>query len=472
MSAVDRPTTSTGTPGPAIPRPSALRPPPAGRRLAWTAPVGWAVCAVAVLAYAIGPVIGRSSLLGTFVAAIAVVALTPLFTRVGRRFADLEIAGMLRLSLGVKLLATLPRFEMREDSVDYHRIGQRLADSFRRLDFTVDTQREIPGTGSVRYVTGLVEVFTFEDEFSTFVVFSLFGFLGLVGFLLAFRVGLPTIDPKRYAVLLLFWPSLVYWPSSIGKESLMLLALGLIAYGTARLMQGEIRGLGLTMLGLLGAGMIRPHVALIAVTALIIALVVRAPGRGFLGSFGRISVIGLLLVGGSLASDAVESLLDIDGLNPSGLSAALDLVNSRSSQGGSFFTAARIDGPSEYPWGFVTVLFRPLPYEASSVAMLATSLEALVLGALVLASIPRLSAALRSIRDEAMIAYAIAFTVVFVYLFSAIGNFGILVRQRVMVIPLVLLVVALPTAKQRVRERRRADHDAPDTTEARRKAQV
>ena len=170
----------------------------------------------------------------------------------------------------------------------------------------------------------------------------------------------------------------------------------------------------MTAAGLLGAGLIRPHVALIAVTALIVALVVRAPGRGMFGMFSRFALIGLLLVGGSVASDAVESLLDIDGLNPSGLSAALDLVNSRSSQGGSFFTAARIDGPSEYPWGFVTVLFRPLPHEASNIAMIATSLEALVLAGLVLASIPRLAAAGRTIREEAYIAYAIAFTLVFV----------------------------------------------------------
>ena len=266
--------------------------------------------------------------------------------------------------------------------------------------------------------------------------------VAVVGFLMAFRAGLPRLDPKRYSVLLLFWPSLVYWPSSIGKESLMLLGLGLTAYGTARMLRGDLWGLLVTAVGLTGCGLVRPHVALIAATALIIALVVRAPGRGTVGMFGRITIIGALLVGGSIASDAVESLLDIDGLNPSGLSAALDLLNSRSAQGGSFFTAARIDGLSEYPWGFVTVLFRPLLYEASSMAMLATSIEALILAGLVVASIPRLVAALKSVRDEAYIAYCIGFTIVFVYLFFAIGNFGILVRQRVMTIPLILLAAA------------------------------
>ena len=34
--------------------------------------------------------------------------------------------------------------------------------------------------------------------------------------------------PARYAVLVLCWPSLAYWPASTGKEALMILGLGLI----------------------------------------------------------------------------------------------------------------------------------------------------------------------------------------------------------------------------------------------------
>ena len=66
----------------------------------------------------------------------------------------------------------------------------------------------------------------------------------------------------------------------------------------------------------------------------------------------------------------------------------------------------------------------------------------------------RVLAATRSIREEAYVVYAVGFTAVFVYLFSALGNFGILARQRSMTLPLLLVVIALPTARQRVRHRR------------------
>jgi hypothetical protein len=445
---------ATATPEPAIPRPSARAGAATAVRLAWAAPAGWALCAGALLAYAAGPAIGRSSVLGAALAAGVVALSVPVLGRIGRRFPDLEMAGIMRLALGLKLLATLPRFEAREDSVDYYRVGASLANSFRRLDFSVDTGRSIPGTGSVRYLTGIVEVFTFEDEFATFVVFSLLGFMGSILFVMAFHAALPNLDVKRYALLLLFWPSLVYWPSSTGKESVILLGLGTVAYGGARLMRGDLHGLIITTVGIVGVALVRPHVALIAMTALVVAVIVGAPGRGAMRTVARVALIAALVVGGSVASDEVEALSDIDGLNPTGLEAALDFVNTRSSQGGSHFEAARIDGITEYPWGFVTVLFRPFPHEASSAAMLATSVEAVLLAVLILGAIPRLTAAMRSIRTEPYIAYAVAFTIVFVYLFSALGNFGILARQRVMTIPLVLLVVALPTAKERVRQRR------------------
>ena len=450
---MDRSVTSTV----AFPRPSTLRARSDGPRLAWAAGAGWALCGLALLACASGPLIGGGSLLGTVVVIVAIAGSVPWFSRVARRFPDLEVAGLLRMSLGIKLLATLPRFEAREDSVDYHRVGAQLADSFRKFDFTVDTGRDVPGTGTVRYITGLVEVLTFEDEFATFMVFSLLGFVGLVWFALAFRTALPDIDPKRYILLLLFWPSLIYWPSSIGKESLVLFGLAGVALGVAQLLRGRLVGLLVAVPGLALCGLIRPHVALIAVTAAVCAMVLRAPGGGATSTVTRFGIIGALLFGGSLASDAVERLFDIDGLNPTGVSAALDLVNSRSSQGGSSFEAARIDGLVEYPWGFVTVLFRPFPHEAGTLPMLLTSFEAVVLAGLVLAAVPRLWAAVKTLRDEAYVAYAVAFTGVFVYLFSALGNFGILARQRSMTIPLVLAVVALPTTRERVRARRRRE---------------
>jgi len=439
---------------PVFPRPSTRGVGSRGVDLAWASSVGWVALLSVLLAYLGGALLGITSWLGVGVVIVLTAAASPLLERIGRRVPEFELAGLFRMSLALKLLATLPRYLARADSRDYFRFGRPLADSFRSLHFAIDPGQSVPGTGTIRYLTGLVEVVTFGDEFATFMVFSMLGFVSLVLFVEAFRVAMPDVGLRRYALLVLFWPSLIYWPSSIGKDAVMLFGLSLVAVGVAHLLHHRARGLLWAAPGLLTSGLVRPHVALIAVTATVCALVLKSHSRGLSGLFIRLGVIISLILGGAVASNAVESTFNIDGLNPSGLTAALDLANRRSTQGGSGFVAARIDTPLDFPAGFVTVLFRPFPHEAGSLAMLVTSMEALVLALLIVGAVPRLVSAMGQVRADAYPAYAVAFTIVFVYLFSAMGNFGILARQRTMVLPLVLVIVGLPTAKERVRQRR------------------
>ena len=415
--------------------------------------MGWLALSAAFCAYGALMFVGFTSLLGVLFLCVALIAILPWLGRVGARASTFDLAGLLRLSLALKLLATLARYHARDDSVIYHRVGAVLADRFRALEFSVETGRPIPGTGSVRYLTGLVEVVTFEDEFATFLIFSLSGFVGVVWFVQAFRTALPGVNARRYAILVLCWPSLLFWPSSIGKEAVMLLALGAAARGISALLRGQRLGLLWLVGGLTLTVLVRPHVGLIVVTAAVCALVIRggrASRRGT-GIIGRMLIVGILVFAVSIAADSLERLLDIDGLNPSGLDAALDPAESRSSQGGSSFESARIDGILDYPSGFATVMFRPFPSEAPTAEMLVTALEGAVLAGLLIAAIPRIAAAVRGARDEAYIAYCAVFVAVFVYLFSALGNFGILARQRTMAVPLLLALIALPTAQERVR---------------------
>ena len=446
---------------PLIPRPSrqgfTARPPiTAIRHRSWVGFLSWFVLAGVFAIYVGLLFVGFTSLLGVATLGVALAVILPWISRVGARAVTFDLGGVLRIALVLKLLATLPRYHARDDAVVYHRVGALLADRFRSFDLTPDTGRSIPGTGTVRYATGLVEVATLEDEFATFLVFSLMGFIGIVWFVQAFRLALPGVGARRYALLVLCWPSLLYWPSSIGKEAMMLLALGGAARGVASVLRGHRSGLLWLGGGLALSVLVRPHVGMIVVTAAVCALVIRGRNAGTQGPglTGRVLVVGVLVFAGSVTADAMERVLDIDGLNPSGIDAALDLAESRSAQGGSSFESARIDGILEFPEGFVTVLFRPFPTEAPTPAMLLTAIEGGVLAALLIAALPRIGAGLRMIRSEAYSVYCAVFVAVFVYLFSAIANFGILARQRTAAIPLVLALIALPTAQERVRSRR------------------
>ncbi len=437
-----------------FPRPSSFEPVRSRPRHAWAGPTGWTLLVFATLTTVALAALGRVSVAGAALVVVVAAGSTPVLRRLSHTTHLVELEGLLRMGLAVRLLAVLPRFELRQDAADYHAVGRVLADSFRRLDFLVDTGRPVPGTGSVRYATGLVNVVTFDDEFATFVVFALFGFAGIALYLRAFVWALPDINPGRYAVLLVLWPSLAYWPSSTGKEALMTFGLGLAAFGLARTLRGRWVALVPFLGGLLVAGLVRPHVALIAITAAMGAFVLHSRSNQTSGVGARLVVVGALVGVGTILSDAVERLFDVQDLNVTTVSAALDLANHRSAQGNSSFVAARIDSLGDVPWGVITVLLRPLPHEAGSIPGLIAAFEGLVLAALLFGAVPRVAAALRHLRREAYIGYVVGFVGVFVFLFSALGNFGILTRQRTMMTPLLLVLIALPTAYERVRHRR------------------
>lgn len=443
-------------------RPSSRDPERAAPRYAWATVAGWAMVAAAAAATMAAAALGRVSPLGALLVLAVLFGSGPFLRRIARGVDGVELVGILRLGLGLKFLAVLPRYELRQDARDYYLAGRSLVDDFLRFDFAVDPGRSIPGTGSVRYLSGLVQLFTFQDEFATFVVFATFGFVGTALFARAFIVALPAVHPGRYALLLMCWPSVVYWPSSTGKDAVMMLGLGLAAVSLARFLTGRYASFGGFLVGISIAGLVRPHVALIAVTAAVAALIFHSPTGRQAGVVGRSIVIAVLVLAGTVASNGVEEVFKIQDLNVSGLGAALDLANYRSAQGGSSFIAARIDSVLDAPWAVTTVLFRPFPHEAGSIPMLVTAAEGLVLLGLLVMAGPRLLSGLRALRKEAYTGYAIVFVGIFVYLFSALGNFGILARQRTMMTPLLLVLVALPTARERVRARRAARSTMPE----------
>ena len=175
------------------------------------------------------------------------------------------------------------------DATVYHESGARLAGFFRQGDFVVDIGKRVVGTGFIEIVTGVVYTVTGATKLGGFFVFSWLGFVGLFLFYRAFRIAFPPGDGRRYALLVFFLPSLLFWPSSIGKESWMMFTLGIASYGAARMLAGRHFGLLIVAVGLLGTAMVRPHVSLIFIVALIGGYLLRRSNRpSLLGPIGKV----------------------------------------------------------------------------------------------------------------------------------------------------------------------------------------
>lgn len=369
----------------------------------------------------------------------------PLIGFVGRSEKRFDLTGLMAFSLILRMALAVPRMVTAVDGYAYHAAGQELAESFRHFDFVVDTGQKVPGTGSVRYVSGLVHVLAFDDFFTSLLIFTLLAFWGTWFFYKAFTIAVPTGDHYRYARLVFLWPSLLFWTSSIGKEAVMTVTVGLTLLGFALAVTGNWWGLAAGAGGLIGTVMVRPHMALVIIIAVVASILVpRSTGGSSLSTGARVTIIILLLVGGSMVARSTAEFLKLENLSSSSVDTAFNTTEEQTTQGGSNFKAARVRSPVDYPFAVVTVVMRPFPFEAKSSVALLSSIEGLAILGLFVVSARRLVSLPRLMMRYSYLSFSVAYVVLFCFVFSVIGNFGILARQRTLLLPILFVLLALP----------------------------
>lgn len=337
------------------------------------------------------------------------------------------------------------------DAFRYHNSGIAFADIWRSLAIPMSDAGG-RGTAFTEEITGLVYSIYTPSMRGGFLLFALIAFLGQLLFYAAFRPWLEGKALKRYAIFIMFFPSIVFWPASIGKDSLMMLFMGLTALGISRLMRRfEIPGLLLVVLGLYLTAQIRPHIALMLVLAGGLTLVfVKRRRRRSTGSTSRgvarpillaVAVVGLTFAWGAFANDFEVSLEGSgDTTDPI---AFLDRVSNQTAQGGSEVTGGVVNGPQDLPAATLKVLFRPLLYEVTNTATLVSALEGSALLVLVIWKLPTIWRNRATLRPNPLLLFSFIYTGGFVVAFSSILNLGILARQRVQVLPFVLALLVV-----------------------------
>jgi len=405
---------------------------------------------------------------GALVVVPVLVAITlPLLLRLGARYGDSTLTLLLLAGLLLKFVAGVARWYVGAeiyggsmDAAGYIGRGEDLAEQFRAGDFDVGWGTEEIGTLYQRRITGLIMMVIGPTYFGTWMVYAWMGYLGLLGWFAALATAVPGANLRRYAALLMFLPSMLYWPASVGKEAWMMLTLGLATYGAARLLTRQAGALPLLALGLLGASLVRPHMALLLVVATTLALALRRPSQrgleALLGPIPKLVLVGLLAVASVVALVQVEEYFGVED-DPEQI---LDDTEDQTTTGGSSFEAARVRTPIDVPWAAVTVTMRPFPWEGHNLQARLLGLEGLLLAGLIAVSWRRLRAIPQLVRDTPWVALAVIYAGMFIVAFSTFGNFGIIARQRVQMLPFVLALLCLPLAARKIRER----HDARNYT--------
>jgi hypothetical protein len=345
----------------------------------------------------------------------------------------------------VRYLILVYRYNGVGDSVGYHGEGIRTAEIWRSL--VVPTIADGPGSTGTKVIgwfTGLLYAPYEPSIIGGYFLYAGMAFAGQVFLYAAFRRWAPSGTWFRYLLMVMFWPTLIYWPSSIGKEAFLLFWIGLATYCAARVFERYAMGWLVVMAGALGAvAAIRIHLAALVGGSMLLATLVTKTPRETLGrklTVLAIAAMAMVPVVQQLASEFNITLgeqISAEDFDP-----VIDSLASTTGQGGSAVTDGVVRGPADIPAATIKVLFRPLPTEASSAEMLAASAEGVLLMLLMVATAHRWIPGVLRARRSPLLAFYGIYTFGFIVAWSTILNLGILARQRSLVIGMVLAIVA------------------------------
>lgn len=445
-----------------------------GRRVAAPVDRAWLVPAavIAGTAYLVGFAwsmenssydIWAAFLLGPLLVALTV----PLARRAARAENDPRVATVLLVAVILKLAGAIVLYAVSSEVYDgvadaftYHDEGTVLSESFRDGDFSVELPYGfgLVGTGFVFVLTGSIYAVIGSTQLGGFLVFAWMGFLGLYLLYRAFCIGFPNGRRRRYAALLFFLPSMLFWSSTIGKEAWMTLTLGLAAYGMARVLDrrhGMLVAVAALAAGLVGSAMVRPHVTLLAFAGTFVAFLLRRTRGANFFSPAKLAGVAVLVVAGVLLVGQVERFLGIDRLDRESVEEVLAQTASNTESFEGSTVEATLPSPATFPKAIVTVLFRPFPHEARNLQQLLASFEGVALLVLFVLAARTMPAVLRLGVRWPYLVFSAVFAVLFILSFSSFGNFGLLARERVQVLPFALVLAALPVPPRPPRGRGR-----------------
>ncbi len=419
--------------------------------------------------------------IGLIVGVTLVVASLPVFRWMAAADENPQLMLILAEPLDTKQFSSLARncrvkrlYGASGDSNKYASDGWVFAQAVRSGDFIPQIEsidRMAPGTRQITKLTGYLFTLTGQSRFAGFFFFSWLAFWGCLLFARGVKRAFPESDHKRYLYLVLFWPSLLFWPSSIGKDAAMVFCLGFVAYGAGLILASKPKLWGIAPFGagVFGLLQVRPHVALMAVLAVTVATgfaflggtrAEQATGRGRAVRMGGLVVMVLLAL---TASTQTTRFFSDEAGQATSTTEAFELTRNRTQKGGSEFQPIVVTNPAQIPGATVSVLFRPFPWEVSGAGSAISSIEGLAVLGLFVWSWKRLVRWPVSAWRRPVLLFGFVYTLMFVVAFSSIGNAGILARQRSQMLPLLFMALTVP--KTRWWREQSSDRSLPDEVE-------
>ena len=226
------------------------------------------------------------------------------------------------------------------------------------------------GTRGVIFFTSILTQIFGLSFLGCFLVFQFIGFLGLLFLDASLRTATINNPPKvkLLSSLIVLLPSVSFWSAAIGKDAISFMAVGLALWASLNLN----KRIFLMVFSILLMLMVRPHMS---------GLLVMGLAASFVFQKGIPLIYRLLL--GTISFSVVAVLIPF-ALNYAGVGENVDVeqleqyINKRegyNTEGGGGVDLSSMSLPMK----LFTYMFRPLPFEAHSIASFMASLDNIVL---------------------------------------------------------------------------------------------
>ena len=357
-------------------------------------------------------------------------------------------------AFGLHLVGSLLRFAVIQeiyngisDSNIYFDYGKLVSPTFRALE--VPAFPEL-GTDAMKWVAGLILAVSGDSLLASFAICATLSFFGGWFFYKAFRIGFPGGDAKLFAKLIFLLPSLWYWPTSLGKDAVVMFFLGIAVYGMALILRARsVHGVLVLVIGTGGVALIRPPLAAVPVIAGCIAAIASVvwPSAGRRERAARSQLVTLalvvpLLLGMVVLAVVASSVYVGDRSIQEAYVGQLETDFTTDTGDSSNYEGVSLFSPAGIPAAIVSANFRPFPWEAGGLFPALAALEGVVLAAIIIVRRRAIGRALFRWKDSPMTVFAASAWVGMSLILSSLTNFGLLARQRTQALPFLLLLIA------------------------------